>query len=285
MDFFLLKERKVFLDRVKVQFVVEKRKKGKDVFDEKLFKRLKLSFLLRLKNELSLILFDYKLLLGSFQYKFVILVKVVKYMKFRYLNGDIYFLIIDEILDEINQLDVGIKIKYWFIIEVLNNNFKIRVLENGQKYVFKFKFDIRDKISLMKLLKNYDLYGLGGVMKEDVEELFLNVEKVFKFLGEYIIIIVRLNDKKEIFFYNDRYCRYKIDEEFQKMWRGVFVDGLDDKKIEEYLEKQGILFMQDVGLKKVLQIKRKKGGGKRKIFKKYNEYLDGVLEDYLEVVK
>ena len=123
---------------------------------------------------------------------------------------------------------------------------------------------------LMKLLKNHDLHGLGGVMKEDVEESLPNAEKALKSLGEHIITIVRPNDKKEILFYNDKYCRYKIDEEFQKMWRGVSVDGLDDKKIEEYLEKQGISSMQDVGLKKVSQIKRKKGGGKRKTFKKHN---------------
>lgn len=285
MDPSLLKERKAFLDRAKAQPVVEKRKKGKDVSDEKPSKRPKSSSSSRPKNESSSTSFDYKSSSGSSQYKFAILAKVVKYMKSRHLNGDTHPLTIDEILDETNQLDVGTKIKHWLITEALNNNPKIRVLENGQKYAFKPKFDIRDKTSLMKLLKNHDLHGLGGVMKEDVEESLPNAEKALKSLGEHIITIVRPNDKKEILFYNDKYCRYKIDEEFQKMWRGVSVDGLDDKKIEEYLEKQGISSMQDVGLKKVSQIKRKKGGGKRKTFKKHNEHLDGVLEDYSEVVK
>ena len=35
-----------------------------------------------------------------------------------------------------------------------------------------------------------------------------------------------------------------MDEEFQKLWRSVAVDGLDDMKIEEYLEKTGFAFMQ-----------------------------------------
>ena len=36
-----------------------------------------------------------------------------------------------------------------------------------------------------------------------------------------------------------------------KLWRGVAVDGIDENKIEDHLEKQGITSMQDVGLRKV----------------------------------
>lgn len=42
--------------------------------------------------------------------------------------------------------------------------------------------------------------------------------------------------------------------EFQKLWRSVAVDGLDDDKIEEYLQKQGITSMQDTGVKKVVRV-------------------------------
>lgn len=42
--------------------------------------------------------------------------------------------------------------------------------------------------------------------------------------------------------------------EFQKLWRSVAVDGLDDDKIEEYLQKQGITSMQDIGVKKVVSL-------------------------------
>lgn len=31
----------------------------------------------------------------------------------------------------------------------------------------------------------------------------------------------------------------QVDEEFQKLWRSVTVDAMDDAKIDEYLEKQG----------------------------------------------
>lgn len=73
-----------------------------------------------------------------------------------------------------------------------------------------------------------------------------------------------------------------IDEEFQKFWRAVTVDAMDDAKIDEYLEKQGIRSMQDHGLKKPVLPKRKKASNKKRQFKKPrdNEHLADVLETY-----
>lgn len=66
------------------------------------------------------------------------------------------------------------------------------------------------------------------------------------------------------------------------MWRAVAVDAMDDQKIDEYLEKQGIRSMQDHGPKKPAPIKRKKPISRRKQFKKPrdNEHLADVLETY-----
>lgn len=50
-------------------------------------------------------------------------------------------------------------------------------------------------------------------------------------------------DKKKVIFYNDRTANLPIDEEFQKLWRSVAVDAMDDAKIEEYLDKQGNLLV------------------------------------------
>lgn len=47
-------------------------------------------------------------------------------------------------------------------------------------------------------------------------------------------------DKRKILFYNDRTATLPVDEEFQKLWRTVGVDVIDDAKIDEYLEKQGL---------------------------------------------
>lgn len=42
--------------------------------------------------------------------------------------------------------------------------------------------------------------------------------------------------------------------EFQKLWRSVPVDSMDEEKIEEYLKKQGISSMQETGPKKVVSV-------------------------------
>jgi hypothetical protein len=45
-------------------------------------------------------------------------------------------------------------------------------------------------------------------------------------------------DKKKVLFYNDRTANFAVDDEFQKQWRAVAVESMDDAKIEDYLEKQ-----------------------------------------------
>lgn len=66
------------------------------------------------------------------------------------------------------------------------------------------------------------------------------------------------------------------------MWRSVTVDAVDDRKIDEYLEKQGLRSMQDHGPKKPLIPKRKKAPLKNRQYKKPrdNEHLKDVLEVY-----
>ena len=62
------------------------------------------------------------------------------------------------------------------------NNPKLKVVHesDGTKYAFKPKYDVRDKKSLLKLLKNYDLYGTGGILQEDIEESLPNAAKALK---------------------------------------------------------------------------------------------------------
>jgi transcription initiation factor TFIIE subunit beta len=57
---------------------------------------------------------------------------------------------------------------------------------------------------------------------------------------------------------------------------------MDDAKIDDYLEKQGIRSMQDHGIKKPNIPKRKKMSQKKKQFKRPrdNEHLADVLETY-----
>lgn len=58
-------------------------------------------------------------------------------------------------------------------------NPKIEVNIDG-RYLFKAPYKIRDKKALLKLLKQHDLKGLGGVLLEDVQESLPHCEKALK---------------------------------------------------------------------------------------------------------
>lgn len=216
-------------------------------------------------------------------YKFGCLAKIVNHMKTRHQNGDTHFLTIDEILDETKLLDISTKQKQWLMTEALVHNPKIEVRDG--MYGFKPKYNLKDKKALLRLLDKQDQLGLGGVLLDDVEEGLPNAAKAIKALGDQIIFITR-PDKKKILFYNDKHCQFTVDEEFQKLWRSIPIDSIDEKKIAEYLKKQGMSSMQQTESRKVLPVqKRKKQGGQRKRqFKTHNNHLAGVLEDYSDGV-
>jgi len=170
--------------------------------------------------------------------------------------------------------------KQWLGSEALPNNPKIDMTMEG-KYVFKPSLNCRDKKSLLRLLKTYDLKGLGGILRDDVLESVPHAERTLKALDSEIVTITR-QDKKKVLFYKDRHSEINIDEEFIKLWRSVAVDGIDDAKIEEYLDKQGIRSMQDQGTKKpVKQPMRRKGQKKKQLKKpKDNEHIADELRHY-----
>ncbi|XP_024891626.1 transcription initiation factor IIE subunit beta [Temnothorax curvispinosus] len=278
MDPALLREREQFKKRALTTPVVDKKKQEKETTkDEPPKKKFKPSFV---STGPKLDMVNYKTMTGSTQYKFGVLAKIVKHMKARHQEGDDHPLTLEEILDETNQLDVGSKVKQWLQTEALVQNPKIEVTDG--RFVFKPMYKIKDKKSLLRLLKQHDLKGLGGILLEDIQESLPHCDKHLKNLQNEILYIIRPLDKKKIIFYNDKTAQFPIDEEFQKLWRAVAVDAMDDQKIDEYLEKQGIRSMQDHGLKKPAPIKRKKPVNRRKQFKKPrdNEHLADVLETY-----
>lgn len=95
-------------------------------------------------------------------------------------------------------------------------------------------------------------------------------------------MLFKVNKKRDrVFFYNgtleDDFP--SIDEEFIKLWRGASVEHLDEKKIEEYLQKHGISTVKDLTPKRIVGSipKRKERKRTNKI---HNEHLQDVLEDY-----
>ncbi|XP_019865022.1 general transcription factor IIE subunit 2 [Aethina tumida] len=225
----------------------------------------------------------YKSASGSSQYRFGVLTKIVKHMKTRHLEGETHPLSLEEILDETNQLDVGNKLKQWLATEALTDNPKIEVSFDG-KFQFKPLYKLKDRKSLLKLLKQQDLKGLGGILLDDVQESLPQCEKALKMLQNQneIFLINRPIDKKNVLFYNDRTANLYIDEDFQKLWRSVAVDAMDDEKINEYLEKQGICSVKNYCPKKLVTPKRKKAVQRKRKYRKPrdNEHLANVLETY-----
>ncbi|KAL0279845.1 UNVERIFIED_CONTAM: hypothetical protein PYX00_001318 [Menopon gallinae] len=223
----------------------------------------------------------YKTMTGSSNYKFGVLAKIVRHLRSRHQENDDHPLSLDELLDETNQLDVGNKVKQWLLNEALVKNHKIEVTPD-QKFLFKPPYKVRDKKGMLKLLKQHDLKGLGGILLEDIQESLPNCDKILRMLNNEIIYIQRPVDKKKILFYNDRTANLAVDEEFQKLWRAVAVESMDDQKIEEYLEKQGIKSMQDHSLKKLATPIKRKKVMRKKTFKKPrdNEHLADVLQTY-----
>ncbi|XP_029457413.1 transcription initiation factor IIE subunit beta [Rhinatrema bivittatum] len=226
--------------------------------------------------------FNLKALSGSTGYRFGVLAKIVNYMKTRHQRGDTHPLTLEEILDETQHLDIALKQKQWLMSEALVNNPKIEMIDG--KYAFKPKYNLKDKKALLRLLDKHDQRGLGGILLEDIEEGLPNAQKAIKALGDQIVFVTR-PDKKKILFYNDKTCQFTVDEEFQKLWRSIPVDSMDEEKIEDYLKRQGISSMQESGPKKILPVqKRKKPASlKKRRFKTHNDHLAGVLQDYTDV--
>ncbi|KAI2805814.1 hypothetical protein RDWZM_008974 [Blomia tropicalis] len=225
---------------------------------------------------------------GSFKssvpaHNFSILAKIVNSMKDRYLNGDSEALSFDELLDETNQLDLSAKQKQWLLTESLPNNPRINLTLDG-KYAYKPVFALKDKKSLIRLLDKYDQRGMGSITFDDVKESLPNAEKIVKNMvdNNKIILVTRPVDKKKVLFYNDLSLSFSVDEEFQKAWRSIAVEGMDENKIEEYLKNHGINSMQDVNLKKstIHTHKRKDSKKRKQNFKKLNNHLGDILQDY-----
>jgi len=73
------------------------------------------------------------------------------------------------------------------INEAFAQNPKIEVTLD-QKYLFKPPYKIKDRKAMLKLLKQHDLRGLGGIMLDDIQESLPNCEKVLKILGKQGLI-------------------------------------------------------------------------------------------------
>jgi transcription initiation factor TFIIE subunit beta len=139
---------------------------------------------------------------------------------------------LEELLEETGYSDIQQSIKDW-LPNALRLNPKVTTTEDD-RYKFKPLYQINNREKLLNLLRDHAEKGLGGVKLEDVQESYPRVEKSLKALADKVISITRL-DKEVILFYNNPEVSLQVDEEFQKLWRSVSVEGLGDLDIEKHL--------------------------------------------------
>ena len=90
--------------------------------------------------------------------------------------------------------------------------------------------------------------------------------------------------KKKVLYYNDKNSpeNIQVEDELKKYWRDVAVEGLDELKIEEYLEKQGIASMKDAFANNMqnMQNGKKKPSARGRQVKKHNDHMGTILNEY-----
>lgn len=211
--------------------------------------------------------------------RFSILSSIVDLLKSKYQKRDFQVYTLEQLLDLTHNTDIKDHNKQW-LAEALKDNPKIAFKDIH--YSFKPKYALRDRKSLVRLLEKHEQNGLGGVLLDDIREGLPNADEIIKAVSDKVTFVTRSNDKKAILFYYDSSFHSQVDEEFQKHWRSVAVEGLAEADIERYLNSSGITSMQGVAPTHKRH-EKKRGNKRRKNMKLMNTHLEGdMLKDYSE---
>lgn len=207
--------------------------------------------------------------------------KIVTHMKNRHLQNELLPLSLDEVLEECNSTTTVSNAARLGLEDALPKNPKLRQIPGDVvKYCYKPSIEgIRDKKSFLQFLERHYHEGLGGVTKEMVQESLPKADKILKYHNEKKNIHLHTRpDKKTVIFFNDRSLEIEMDETFQKLWRSITVESVDEDKIAEYLAGQGITFADDPGIRKVASsVKRKKRKNNR-VVKTQNTHIQGLKD-------
>ena len=152
--------------------------------------------------------------------------KIINYLKEKK-GKENKLIFLDDILEEVNESYVPSSVKE-ILINYLKYNSKIEFRCIFEKYMFKFKpyYEINQnskkdmKKSLVKIVKDHQESGNGGILLDNLNESLYNYDEFFKLnndLNDFIII--NGQDKKKIVFYNDLNFNMEIDPIFVKIWR------------------------------------------------------------------
>ena len=164
----------------------------------------------------------------------------------------------------------------------LKNNAKLD--QKDGKYVFKPKYPLSSRKSIVKLLEKQEHDGQGAVFLNDIRESLPNADDIVKSVISRVLYVTRTNDKRDVLFnYNPQYD-VQVDDDFKKHWRSAAVKGLGKTDIENYFKNTGITTMQGLNTSQVRpDTKRKKTVKIKKQFKVHNTHLARtILKDYFK---
>ena len=131
--------------------------------------------------------------------------KIVHHMKQRHQRKENYPISLEDILEEIQEIDLSVKIKnildthvktwlslvsglfiktwtFSFCAKTLLNNPKIesRIEDGVRKYTFKPFYNIRNRRDLINLIKDQQNKAAGGVLLDDVQESVPDADEMIK---------------------------------------------------------------------------------------------------------
>uniref|UniRef100_A0A915ETB6 Transcription initiation factor IIE subunit beta n=1 Tax=Ditylenchus dipsaci TaxID=166011 RepID=A0A915ETB6_9BILA len=213
----------------------------------------------------------------------LMMAKIVDYMKKRHLDQKQWALSLREIIDEMKiAYEVTKKTEGW-LKEALPKNPRLHAEEDGKlKYVPPYK--VKNRATLLALLKKNHAEGRGGVLLSELNDCMPNIEQNIKSLENQVVDIpTQVNKPKDhVYFFNDPETDLTVDTEFVALWRQAAVDHMDEKKIDDYLQKHGINTAKDLTPKRFVAPPKRKQNKRKFNTKIHNEHLGDILEDYGE---
>lgn len=217
------------------------------------------------------------------------LTNVVEALKERYLSGQTDPVTLDELIKECN-LSIDESDRHWLLSEALLSNQQVDVKQTDEstKFVYKPPLDLKGakRSHLLNLIKSRHEKCETAVTVDEVRETLPQL-KADKFIANLIengdAVKVMNSSKKEVLFYADRDNNLNVNKEFIESWRKTSVEGLDDKKLFEYINSHG-----HYGLKKDTpqhtQISKKPKNVRRHVnAMKHNEHVADQLIDFSNI--
>ncbi|KAI6194495.1 NOT2-3-5 domain-containing protein [Aphelenchoides besseyi] len=214
---------------------------------------------------------------------FGVLARIVDYMKKRHLAQNTWALTLSEILEEMQIFDLSTKTVSW-LTDVLPNNPRLQAQEEGNviKFVYKPPHKIKGRNGILALLKKYHSDGKGPLLLSELSDCIANAKTIVESLENQVIgIETQINKRKDrAYFYNDPETDYQIDDEFVKLWRSVPVEHVDEKKVEEYLQKHNIATVKDLAPHRVNGVPKRKPTKRKANVRVQNTHMEGLLVDF-----